>query len=79
MRIARALEEVFAADLDPVSAQLAAHYEQAGETVRAIPLLSAGCRGCAAGICHEEAIGLLRHGLQLLRNLPDQADVKNSS
>jgi DNA-binding SARP family transcriptional activator len=73
LRIARALEEIFAANLDPVSAQLAAHYEQAGETVRAIPCYQRAAEVAQRVYAHEEAIGLLRHGLQLLRNLPDQA------
>ena len=73
LRIAQALEEIFAADLDPVSAQLAAHYEQAGETVRAIPFYQRAAEVAQRVYAHEEAIGLLRHGLQLLRNLPDQA------
>jgi DNA-binding SARP family transcriptional activator/predicted ATPase len=75
-RIARALEEIFAADLDPVSAQLAAHYEQAGETVRAIPCYLRAAEVVQRVYAHEEAIGLLRHGLQLLPNLPDQAQTK---
>jgi DNA-binding SARP family transcriptional activator len=72
-RIAQALEEIFGADLDPVSAQLAAHYEQAGEAVRAIPCYLRAAEVVQRVYAHEEAIGLLRHGLQLLRNLPDQA------
>jgi predicted ATPase len=73
LRIARALEEIFAANLDPVSGQLAAHYERAGEMVRAIPCYQRAAEVAQRVYAHEEAIGLLSHGLQLLRNLPDQA------
>ena len=36
-RVAQALEEAYAGDLDPVSAQVAAHYERAGQPKQAIP------------------------------------------
>jgi DNA-binding SARP family transcriptional activator len=36
-RVAQALEDVYAGDLDPVSAQVAAHYERAGQPAQAIP------------------------------------------
>jgi DNA-binding SARP family transcriptional activator len=36
-RVAQALEEAYAGDLDPVSAQVAAHYERAGQPEQAIP------------------------------------------
>ena len=72
-RIAQALEEIHVADSDPVSAQLATHYEQAGETVRAIPFYQRAAEVAQRVYAHEEAIGLLRHGLQLLHNVPDQA------
>jgi DNA-binding SARP family transcriptional activator len=36
-RVAQALEAVYADDLDPVSAQVAAHYERAGQPEQAIP------------------------------------------
>ena len=52
---------------------MAAHYEQAGETVRAIPCYQRAAEVAQRVYAHEEAIGLLRHGLRLLHNLPDQA------
>jgi DNA-binding SARP family transcriptional activator len=72
-RIAQALEEIYVANPDPVSAQLATHYEQAGEPVRAIPFYQRAAEVAQRVYAHAEAIGLLRHGLQLLHNVPDQA------
>jgi predicted ATPase len=72
-RIAQALEEIYVANPDPVSAQLATHYEQAGEPVRAIPFYGRAAQVAQRVYAHGEAIGHLRHGLQLLHNVPDQA------
>lgn len=72
-RIAQALEEIYVTNPDPVSAQLATHYEQAGEPVRAIPFYGRAAQVAQRVYAHGEAIGHLRHGLQLLHNVPDQA------
>ena len=72
-RIAQALEEIYVGNPDPVSAQLATHYEQAGELERAIPFYQRAAELAQRVYAHAEAIGLLRHGLQLLHNVPDQA------
>ena len=72
-RIAQALEEIYVANPDPVSARLATHYEQAGEPARAIPFYQRAAEVAQRVYAHAEAIGLLRHGLQLLHNVPDQA------
>jgi tetratricopeptide (TPR) repeat protein len=76
LRIAQAMEALYAADLDPVSAQLAAHYEQAGEAVRAIPFYSRAAEVAQRVYAHEEASRLLRHGLGLLDNLVDKAGLE---
>ena len=70
-RIAQALEEIYVADLDPVSAQLAAHYERAGEPLRAIPFYQRAAEVAQRVYAHDEAIRLLRHGLRLLHHVPD--------
>jgi predicted ATPase len=72
LRIAQAMEVVYAADLDPVSTQLAAHYEQAGEAVRAIPFYQHAAEVAQRVYAHEEAIGLIGHGLGLLDSLTDK-------
>jgi predicted ATPase len=73
LRIAQALEVVYAPNLDPVSVQLAAHYDQAGEHVRAIPYYQRAADVAQGRYAYEEAIGLLRQGLGLVRQLPDEA------
>jgi DNA-binding SARP family transcriptional activator/predicted ATPase len=69
-RVAQALETVYAAQLDPVYAQLATHYEAAGAT---LPAIDAYVR--AAGVARQrsafaEAIRYLQHVLTLLQGLP---------
>jgi DNA-binding SARP family transcriptional activator/predicted ATPase len=71
-RIAQALEEIFVADPDPVSARLASHYEQAGEPVHAIPCYQRAAEVAQRVYAHDEAVGLLRRGLQLLPHVPDE-------
>jgi len=70
-RIAQALEAVHANDLDPVSGQLAAHFERAGLVQQAIPYHLK-----AAQVAHRlsalaETIAHLVRGLELLESLPD--------
>jgi DNA-binding SARP family transcriptional activator len=72
-RIASALDEINATNPDPVSAQLATHYEQAGEPVRAIPCYQRAAEVVERVYAHDEAIGLLKHGLRLLPNVADRA------
>ena len=50
-----------------------AHYEQAGEAVRAIPFYQRAAEVAQRVYAHEEAIDLLSRGLRLLDNLRDQA------
>jgi DNA-binding SARP family transcriptional activator len=76
LRIAQAMETLYAADLDPVSAQLAAQYEQAGEAVRALPFYQRAAEVAQRVYAHEDAIRLLRHGLGLLDDLADKAGLE---
>ena len=69
--IAEALEQVFAADLDAVASQLAAHYEQSGLAERAIQWHQRAAvvhrRLCAT----RDAIKHLQTALDLVVTLPD--------
>ncbi len=69
-RVAEALVSVHESDLDPVSAEIAAHYESAGLPEQAIP----HCRRAAVvalGVyAHDEAMALAGRGLSLLQGLP---------
>ena len=62
---AEALETLQAARLDPVSHQVAAHYERAGLPQRAAPYYLAAARQARQVFANDEAMGLLRRGLAL--------------
>jgi DNA-binding SARP family transcriptional activator len=68
--IAQAFEALNADRLDPVSAQIAAHYEQAGLFERALPYYQRAGTVAANVYANDEAITLLTHGLTLLAQLP---------
>jgi DNA-binding SARP family transcriptional activator len=72
LHVAQALEVLYATNLDPVSAQLAAQYDQAGEGVRAIPYYQRAADVAQGMYAHEEAIGLLTHSLALLHHVSDK-------
>jgi DNA-binding SARP family transcriptional activator len=69
-RIAQAFEAVNAEDLDPVSGQIAFHYEQAGMAEQAIPYYQRAAAVAQRIYANDDAIGLLSRGLDLLAGLP---------
>ena len=69
-RIAQALETLNADDLDTVSAQIAAQYEQAGMPNQAIPYYQRAGAVAASVYANDNAIALLKRGLTLLAQLP---------
>ncbi len=72
-RVAEALVAAHEKDLDPVSAQIAAHYESAGLFEQAIPHYSRAAVVAQGVYAHDEAIALVGRGLSLLRKLPASA------
>lgn len=72
-RIARALEDIYAGDLDPVSGQIAAHYEQAGIAEQAIPYFQRAAVVAQRVYANDDAINLLSGALALLAELPGGA------
>ena len=72
-RIARALQEIHAADLEGQSAQLAAHFEAAGMAEDAIVHYCAAAAYNRQRYADSEAVGLLRRALALNRDLPETA------
>ena len=72
-RVAEALVAVNESDLDPVSAQTAAHYENAGLLELAIPHYSRAAVVAQGVYAHDEAMALVGRGLSLLRTLPKSA------
>ena len=73
-RVAEALELVHGPDLDGVSAQIAAHYERAGETVKAVRLYRRAAEVAGRVLASEEVIRYLSRALALLRQLPQGAE-----
>jgi DNA-binding SARP family transcriptional activator/predicted ATPase len=69
-RIARTFESANAGDLDPMSGQIAAHYERAGMDEHAIPHYQRAAAVAQRVYANDEAIGLLSRGLALLEGLP---------
>jgi DNA-binding SARP family transcriptional activator len=69
-KIAQALENLRADDLDVVSAQIAAHYDRAGEAERAIPYYERAAAVAQRVYANEDAIELLLRALALLDQLP---------
>ena len=69
-RVAEALEAAHAGSLGPVSAPIAAHYEQAGLVEAAIPHYLRACLVAQAVYANDEALALIDRGLSLLHTLP---------
>lgn len=69
-RVARALESVYASDLDPISGQLATHFEHARNPERAIPYYYRAAVVTQRMGAYQEAIRLLKKALGLLQALP---------
>ena len=73
-RVAQALQEIYAADLDAVRGQLAAHYGQAGLAETAVPHYQQAALVATRLLAYHEAIGHLQRGLALLAELPETTE-----
>jgi DNA-binding SARP family transcriptional activator/predicted ATPase len=69
-RVAQALEGLHAEDLDPVSGQIASHYEHAGMIAQALPFYQRAAAMAQGVYANEDAISLLLRSLELLELLP---------
>jgi predicted ATPase len=69
-RIAQAFEAAKADDLDPLSGQIAYHYERAGMAEQALPYYQRAAVVAQRIYANEDAISLLSRGLGLLEGLP---------
>jgi DNA-binding SARP family transcriptional activator len=72
-RVAEVLVAIHEKDLDPVSAQIAAHYESAGLLEQAIPHYWRAAVVAQGVYAHDEAMALAGRGLALLQDLPASA------
>ncbi|RIK24630.1 MAG: hypothetical protein DCC55_41225 [Chloroflexi bacterium] len=73
-RVAQALEIIHATNLDPVSGQVAVHYEQAGLLEKAIQCYQRAAEVARRIGAYDEATAHLKHGLALLDTLPETAE-----
>ena len=69
-RVAGALEHAFAADLDPVSAQIASHLQLGGETRGAIAYYQRASEVALRLFAYDAALALLEQALTLVHTLP---------
>jgi len=69
-QVAEALVELHAEDLDPVSAAIAAHYDNGGLPAAAIPHYARAAVVAQAVYAHEEAVALGQRALALVGTLP---------
>jgi DNA-binding SARP family transcriptional activator/predicted ATPase len=72
-RIARALEELYAADLESVSGWLAAHYDAAGMAEQAIRYYRAAALVAKQRFADAEASDSIRRALRLCRDFPESS------
>jgi predicted ATPase len=70
-RVARALEQLHAANLDPVSGDIAAHYAAAGLPEQAIPYYRRAIEVAQRMCAHAEALTYLTRAQALLAHLPE--------
>lgn len=69
-RVAQGLELLYADDLDPVAAQLAAQYARGGRPARAVPYYRRAANVAAGVFAYDEAIRLYREALAIIAVLP---------
>jgi DNA-binding SARP family transcriptional activator len=69
-RVAQALESIHASDLDGVSGQIAAHYEQAGLPAQAAPYYQQAAEAAQRIYASQEAVYSLTRALEILQTLP---------
>ena len=72
-RIARALEELYASDLEGVTGWLAAHCDAAGMAEQAIRYYRAAASVAKQRLADAEASDLIRRALRLCRDFPESA------
>jgi DNA-binding SARP family transcriptional activator len=72
--VARALERLYAGDLDAVSAQIATHWERAGQLEAAIDWYRRAAEAAQRLHASAEAARLLDRALDLLRLLPESSE-----
>jgi class 3 adenylate cyclase/tetratricopeptide (TPR) repeat protein len=70
-RVARSIEEIFAGRLDDRLTELANHHVRAGNRGKAVFYLNLAAQRAMRGSAYGEAVALLKSGLDLIKNLPE--------
>ena len=69
-RVAQALEQVYGASSDTTSAQIAGHFEQAGDIQQAVVYYQRATEVTLGFFAYQDAIAMLNHAVSLVRMLP---------
>lgn len=70
-RIGERGEAAYGESVAEIAAELAVHFEQSRDLVRAVKYLQMAAENAAGRSAHREAVALARRGLELLQTLPD--------
>ena len=73
-RVAEAFEQLFEAEIDAFSGQIAAHYEEADLPASAIAYHERAARAARRVHAHDEEIGHLNRALTLIQRIPRSAE-----
>jgi predicted ATPase len=72
-RIGERGEAAYGESVAEIAAELAVHFEQSRDLVRAVKYLQMAAENAAGRSAHREAVTLARRGLELLHSLPDSS------
>lgn len=75
-QVARALESVHSGSLDAVSAQIASHYQRAGNPEKAIDYYQRAASTALDRFAAQDALAFLKQGLALIDDLPESTSRK---
>jgi hypothetical protein len=67
-------EAIYGERVGEIAAELAVHFEESRDLVRAVKYLQMATENAARRSADHEALTLARHGLELLKTLPDAAE-----
>jgi predicted ATPase len=77
--IAERGEEVYGERAVEISAELAMHFERGRDYKRAVYYLKQGAENAIRRFAYQEAVGLARHGIELLSKLPNTRESLNEA
>ena len=72
-RIGERGEAAYGESVAEIAAELAVHFEQSRDLVRAVKYLQIAAENAAGRSAHREAVALAKRGLELLQSLPDSS------